>query len=89
MRVGEDKAVDGGEDDAAAILSGTTELGVEGAGRELGARSSKTTQWEKDVGDCTALSGAPSAEDVGGQLEIGCVGSMAVGKDKSSKQLSG
>ena len=47
MRVDGDKAVDGGEDDAAGagvILSGTTEPCVEDAGRELGASTSESTK---------------------------------------------
>ena len=77
MGVGGDKAVNGGEDDAAVMLSGTTQSGVESddAGREMGARRNPPMKQAKDGGDCTTLSdalSAPSAEDVGREQGICC-----------------
>ena len=75
--MGADKAVDGGEDGAAAvILSCTTRSGVGDAGRELGASTSESTKQEDGVGDCTTLCGAASAEDVGSELGICCTESI-------------
>jgi hypothetical protein len=84
MGVGGDKAVNGGEDDAAVMLSGTTESSVGDAGRELGASTSESTKQEDGVGDCTTLSGAASAEDVGRELGICCTESMGTEADDPS-----